>query len=89
MNVELEHPYEQMAEQLMYAKKVESIAAAIELAISQAVGTLSEKERSEGLSQMLQAGLESGTYPGDPVAEILLELRSSGAVREHGGKEAA
>ncbi len=83
MQVELEHPFEQMAEQIMYARKLPSIEAVIEQALTVMDAGLSEEERSSGLSGMIEAGFESGPS-GMSVDEIFDDIfRRLRDSREH------
>ena len=76
MTVELEHPYEQLAEQIMYATGAESIEAVLHNALDAMSNGQTDEQRTEGLRGMLQAGLDSGVAPGNPLKRMIEELRA-------------
>ncbi|WP_419805592.1 hypothetical protein [Terriglobus sp.] len=76
MTVELEHPYEQVAEQIMYATGAGSIEAVIQRALDATFETLTDEQRNEGLRGMLQAGLDNGVAEGNPLKRMIEELRA-------------
>ncbi len=76
MTIELEQPYEQVAEQIMYAKGAVPMEAAVRWALDTALDGLTDEQRTEGLRGMLQAGLDSGVAPGNPLKRMIQELRA-------------